>query len=137
MRAAVTAHDGVVVKTRGDGVHAAFPTAASGVAAAVDAQRAITSSEWDGIGALKIRVGLHTGEAEIRDGDYYGTALNRAARLMDLAHGEQIVVSQTTEGLVRDALGEGVELFDLGEHRLRDVATPIHVFQVTAPAVAS
>ena len=116
-------------------MHAAFPTAAGGVAAAVDAQRAMSTAAWDGIGGLKIRIGLHTGEAEIRDGDYYGTALNRAARLMDLAHGGQIVVSQVTEGLVRDALGDGVELVDLGEHRLRDLPAPIHVFQVSHPGL--
>jgi predicted ATPase/class 3 adenylate cyclase len=133
MRLAVTTHDGVIVKTTGDGVHAAFPTAAGGVAAAIDAQRAITTSSWDAIGGLKARIGLHTGEAELRDGDYYGSELNRAARLMSVAHGDQIVVSQLTGGLVRDALPEGVELVDLGEHRLRDVATPIQVFQVTHP----
>src|SRR3954467_12047501 len=84
VRAAVTAHDGVVVKTTGDGVHAAFPTAAGGVAAAIDAQVAISTASWDGIGGLKIRIGVHTGEAEIRDGDYYGSTLNRAARLMSV-----------------------------------------------------
>src|ERR1043165_2753134 len=125
MRNAITAHDGVIVKTTGDGVHAAFPTAAGGVAAAIDAQLAVITSEWDAIGGLKIRIGAHTGEAEIRDGDYYGSALNRAARLMSVAHGDQIVVSQVTGDLVRDALPDGVELVDLGEHRLRDVATPI------------
>src|SRR3954468_2436915 len=133
MRSAVTAHDGVIVKTTGDGVHAAFPTAAGGVAAAVDAQRAITTSKWDAIGGLKVRIGVHTGEAELRDGDYYGSDLNRAARLMSVAHGDQIVVSHLTGGLVRDALPDGVELVDLGEHRLRDVATPIHAFQVVHP----
>jgi predicted ATPase/class 3 adenylate cyclase len=133
MRVAITAHDGVIVKTTGDGVHAAFPTAAGGVAAAIDAQRGITSSAWDGLGGLKIRIGLHTGEAELRDEDYYGSDLNRAARLMSVAHGDQIVVSQLTGGLVRDALPDGVELVDLGEHRLRDVAAPIQVFQVTHP----
>src|SRR3954469_8065024 len=133
MRSAVTAHDGVIVKTTGDGVHAAFPTAAGGVAAAIDAQRAITTSEWDAIGGLKVRIGLHTGEAEVRDGDYYGSALNRAARLMSVAHGDQIVVSQLTEGLGRHALPRGVELVALGERRLRDLPTPIHVFQVAHP----
>lgn len=133
MRTAVTAHDGVIVKTTGDGVHAAFPTAAGGVAAAIDAQRAVAGAEWDAIGGLKVRIGLHTGEAELRDGDYYGSDLNRAARLMSVAHGDQIVVSQLTAGLVRGSLPGGVELVDLGEHRLRDVAAPIEVFQVAHP----
>jgi predicted ATPase/class 3 adenylate cyclase len=135
MRTAIAAHDGLIVKTTGDGVHAAFPTAAGGVAAAVDAQCAITAAPWDAIGGLKVRIGLHTGEAELRDGDYYGSELNRAARLMSAAHGDQIVVSQVTGGLVRDALPDGVELLDLGDHRLRDVATPIHVFQVAHPGL--
>ena len=104
-RARSTTHDGVVVKTTGDGVHAAFATAAGGVAAAVDAQL----RDDDGVVGRhrrpEVRIGLHTGEAEVRDGDYYGTALNRAARLMSVAHGGQIVVSQVTEELVRDALG--------------------------------
>src|SRR3954471_19633827 len=133
MRTAVTAHDGVIVKTTGDGVHAAFPTAAGGVAAAIDSQRSITRGQWDGIAGLKVRIGLHTGEAELREGDYYGSTLNRAARLMGVAHGDQIVVSQLTGELVRDALPDGVELVDLGEHRLRDVAAPIQVFQVAHP----
>src|SRR4029078_2388594 len=72
MRTAITSHDGVVVKTTGDGVHAALPPAAGGVAPAIDAQRAVTTAEWDGIDGLKVRIGLHTGEAEARDGDYYG-----------------------------------------------------------------
>jgi predicted ATPase/class 3 adenylate cyclase len=135
MRVAITQHDGVVVKTTGDGVHAAFATAASGVAAAVDAQRAVTTAEWDTIGGLKVRIGLHTGEAEVRDGDYYGSALNRAARLMSVAHGDQIVVSQVTGELVSDALVDGAELVDLGEDRLRDVAAPIRVFQVAHPSL--
>jgi predicted ATPase/class 3 adenylate cyclase len=133
MRTAITAHGGVIVKTTGDGVHAAFPTAVSSVAAAVDAQRAITTSSWDAIGGLRIRIGLHTGEAEVRDGDYYGSALNRAARLMSVAHGDQIVVSQVTEDLVRDSMPDGAELIDLGEHRLRDLTSPLHVFQVVHP----
>src|SRR3954467_4892895 len=61
MRTAITAHDGVIVKTTGDGVHAAFPTAAGGVAAAIDAQLAISASSWDTIGGLKMRIGVHTG----------------------------------------------------------------------------
>jgi predicted ATPase len=100
-----------------------------GVAAAIDAQLAMADVQWDAIDELKIRIGVHTGEAEIRDGDYYGTALNRAARLSDTGHGGQIVISQVTESLVRDS----VELIDLGEHRLRDLPAPIRLFQVAHP----
>ncbi len=78
---------------------------------------------------------MHTGEAEVRDGDDYGTALNRAARLMSIAHGDQIIVSRVTESLVRDALAPAVELVDLGDHRLRDLASPMRVFQIVHPAL--
>ena len=133
LRDAIDAHGGVIVKTTGDGVHAAFTSAADGVAAAIDAQLAITRESWDAVGGLRVRMGVHTGEAEIRDGDYYGSALNRAARLMSVAHGGQIVVSHVTEDLARDSLSGGVELLDLGEHRLRDLASPMHVFQIVHP----
>jgi predicted ATPase/class 3 adenylate cyclase len=128
---AVVTHGGTVVKTTGDGVHAVFPVADAGVAAAVDGQLALTRERWDATGPILVRMGLHTGAAELRDGDYYGSVLNRAARLMSVAHGGQVVVSQVTEQLVRDLLGSDVEMIDLGEHRLRDLAEPLHVFQVT------
>ena len=78
-------------------------------------------------------MGVHTGVAEVRDGDYYGGVLNRAARLMAIAHGDQIVVSLTTVELVRD---DDYEFLDLGEHRLRDLGRPEHVFQVAHPDLA-
>jgi predicted ATPase/class 3 adenylate cyclase len=135
LRDSIAVNDGVIVKTTGDGVHAAFATAAGGVAAALDAQRAIRASPWETIGDLRVRMGLHTGEAEVRDGDYYGSVLNRAARLMSVAHGDQIVISQVTEGLARDSLAAEITLVDLGDHRLRDLASPIRVFQVVHPAL--
>ena len=81
-------------------------------------------------------MGLHTGAAELRDGDYFGSSVNRAARLMGVAHGGQIVVSQATAELVRDALPDGMTLLDLGEHRLRDLARAEQVFQVVHPELA-
>src|SRR5690349_7822220 len=133
LRDAINAHDGHVVKTTGDGVHAAFGTAQNALAAAVTAQRSLTAESWPEIGALRVRMGAHTGAADLRDGDYYGTAVNKAARLMSVAHGGQIVLSHATEELVRDAAMDGLELVDLGEHRLRDLARAEHVFQVVAP----
>ena len=100
LRDAVESNGGCVVKTTGDGVHAAFGTAADAVAAAVASQREIQQEEWGPVGALRVRMGLHTGEAEQRDGDYYGSALNRAARLMATAHGGQIVCSDATERIL-------------------------------------
>jgi predicted ATPase/class 3 adenylate cyclase len=130
--AAVTDHHGHVVKTTGDGLHAAFPTAHDAVAAAVDMQRWLAEESFDGVGALRVRMGVHTCEAQHRDGDYYGSGVNRAARLTNVAHGGQIVVSAATSELLRDT---SVELVDLGEHRLRDLAHAERVFEVRAPGL--
>jgi predicted ATPase/class 3 adenylate cyclase len=131
LRDAIGEHDGVIVKTTGDGVHAAFAGAHAAVATAAAAQRALHDEAWTGPTPLRVRMGLHTGEAELRDGDYYGPALNRAARLMSAAHGGQIVISHATEELLRDDLPPGLDLVDLGEHQLRDLNRRERVFQVT------
>ncbi len=132
LRDAIAAHGGQVVKGRGDGVHAVFPTAAGAVRAAIDGQLSLGSETWPVSEPLLVRVGIHTGVAELRDDDYFGPAVNRAARLEGIAHGGQIVVSHATEALVRDELGDDVELVDLGEHRLRDLSRAERVFQVRA-----
>jgi predicted ATPase/class 3 adenylate cyclase len=137
LRGAVEKHDGVVVKTTGDGLHAAFATAPDAVSAAVDAQRELTGEEWALPEALKVRMGLHTGVAEARDGDYFGTAVNRAARVAAAAHGGQIVTSAATADLVRDELTTEVGLIDLGEHRLRDLGRPERIAQLTHPDLPS
>src|SRR5207244_4799164 len=82
---------------------------------------------------LRVRVALHTGEAELREGDYYGPAVNRCARLRSIAHGGQVLLSLATEELVREALPEGASLRDLGLCRLQDLAHPEHVFQPAHP----
>ena len=110
LRTAIEAHGGFLFKHTGDGVCAAFASPRSAVDAAVAAQRALE---------LPVRMGLATGEAELRDGDYFGTVLNRAARVMAAGHGGQILVADSTAGLL-----SGVDLLDLGPRRLRDVAKP-------------
>ena len=110
--------------------HAVFATAPAALAGAVGAQRALEGELWTTASPLRARMGLHTGVAEQRGDDYYGRVLNEAARLMDAGHGGQILVSRTTWELVRDALPEGCELIDLGEHRLRGVSRPMGVGQV-------
>jgi predicted ATPase/class 3 adenylate cyclase/tetratricopeptide (TPR) repeat protein len=130
LRDAVEVHGGQVVKATGDGVHAAFGRAEDAVAAAVEAQVALDAERWFETGPLRVRMGLHTGTAETREGDYYGPALNRAARLAASAHGGQVVVSEATAVVVRDALLDGVGLEDLGEQRLRDLTRPERVFQL-------
>ena len=133
LRAAVEAHRGRVVKTTGDGIHAAFANASDAVAAAIDAQLALGTESWGETGDLRVRMGLHTGESSQRDGDYYGPAVNQAARLMGIAHGGQIVCS----GLVAELAGDRYDLEDLGLHRLRDVESSVRVFQVLAPGLES
>ena len=105
--------------------------------AALAAQGALAAEPWGAPGGLRVRMGLHTGDAVVRDGDYYGPATNRAARVMAAAHGGQVVVSHATEEIVRDTLPDDVALVDLGEHRLPDLARPERIFQVVAPGCAA
>jgi predicted ATPase/class 3 adenylate cyclase len=133
LRTAVESHGGHVVKTTGDGIHAVFSLASDALAAAVAMQRALGSEPWGEVGALRVRMGLHSGAAEQRGGDYFGPVVNRAARIMALGHGGQVLCSQATADLVRDSLPDGVDLLDLGSHALRDISRPEEVFQVTHP----
>jgi predicted ATPase/class 3 adenylate cyclase len=128
----VVAHHGHVVKTTGDGIHAVFATAHDALDAAVAIQRELGARSFGELGLLRVRMGVHTCEAEYRDGDYFGSEVNRAARLMSVAHGGQVAVSASTSSLVRDG---SVDLVDLGEHRLRDLTVAERVFQVHAPGL--
>ena len=106
---AVDAHGGVIFATGGDGFAVAFPKAGDAIAAAGEAQRELQSEDWpDGVGALSVRMGLHTGEADERDGDYFGPVVNRAARLMGVAHGGQVVMTRRTAELLGDATVAGI-----------------------------
>ncbi|OBH84830.1 cyclase [Mycobacterium sp. E2989] len=118
LRKAIEEHRGWLFKHTGDGVCAAFASPRAAVDAAVAAQRTLD---------LPVRMGLATGEAELRDNDYFGTVLNRAARVMAAGHGGQILVAESTAGLLN-----GVDLLDLGPRRLRDIPLPVGVFQVRA-----
>jgi predicted ATPase len=133
LRAGIESHAGYVVKTTGDGFHGAFSRARDAIDAARAAQLGLSAEHWPGTGPLRVRMGIHTGEAEHRAGDYYGPAVNRAARIMSVGHGGQVLVSQATAELVRDALGEGCALLDLGAHRLRDLGRPEVLFQLVDP----
>ena len=126
LRGAIDGHGGYVFSTGGDGFGVAFARAGDAVAAALQAQLVLEAEPWPEGAPLKVRMGLHTGEVAERDGDYFGTAVNRAARLMAVAHGGQVVCSSATAGVI-DA---GVTLVDLGDHRLRDLDRPVRVFQV-------
>ena len=137
MRAALSRHDdllheavlaerGTVFSSMGDGIAAAFSAASEAVRAALAATEVLAAETWPTEAPIRVRMGLHTGEAEVRDGDYFGTAVNRAARLMAVGHGGQVLCSQATAALVDAEVG----LVDLGEHRLRDLDRPMRVFQV-------
>jgi predicted ATPase/class 3 adenylate cyclase len=126
VRSAIESRGGQIVKTTGDGVHAAFPTAHDAIDAAVDAQRLLVDEHWAETGPLAVRMGIHTGETQERDGDYYGTAVNRAARLMAVAHGGQVLCSRATV----EVAGAAFAFRSLGGHRLRDLGAPQEIFQV-------
>ncbi|OBH53809.1 adenylate/guanylate cyclase domain-containing protein [Mycobacterium sp. E2479] len=123
LRSAIEANGGFLIKHTGDGAVAAFSSPRAAVNAAIAAQRELE---------LPVRMGLATGEAELRDGDYFGAVLNRAARIMSTAHGGQILVAESTAVLV-----SGIDLVNLGPRRLRDVPMPVGVYQVRAPGLAT
>lgn len=138
MREAIEANRGQVVKTTGDGFHAVFESATDGVLAALAGQQAIISETWSAdTGPLHVRMGLHTGASRLRDGDYYGSEVNRAARVMGLAYGGQILISQATAALIRTALPPQTTLLNLGEHRLRGLAVPELIYQFQHPTLPS
>jgi len=126
---AIRRHEGYLVKHTGDGAMAAFGKAADALAAAVEAQRGLDVESWVGE-PIRARMAIHTGEAEERDGDYFGPTPTLAARLMDAGHGGQVLASRSTEELVREHIAEGVSLLDLGEHGLRDLDRRQRIFQV-------
>ena len=134
VRAAIEHHGGAVFKTVGDAFYAVFTSAPDALQAALAAQQALAAEAWDaGLGGVRVRMALHTGLAEERGGDYFGQPLNRIARLLSAGHGGQILLSMVTQELVRDLLPAGVELRDLGAHRLKDLIRPERVFQLVAP----
>jgi class 3 adenylate cyclase len=126
-------HGGTLVKHRreGDSLFALFPRAVEALTAAL--QRAFMAESWPGAVPLQVRIALHTGDAVLRDGDYFGPAVNRSARLRAAAHGGQALLSAATQVLVRGYLPEGVELRDLGQCRLRDLARAERVFKLVHP----
>jgi predicted ATPase/class 3 adenylate cyclase len=136
---AIDSCNGKIVKKTGDGFHAVFGTAVEGVQAAHLAQKMLAEDDWIELTSekLRARMGLYTGEASLRTGDYYGTNVNRAARLMAAAHGGQILLSAATANLVNDQLPEGASLLDLGQHRLKDLVQPEHIYQLNHPSLIS
>ncbi|HVA33218.1 MAG TPA: adenylate/guanylate cyclase domain-containing protein, partial [Candidatus Baltobacteraceae bacterium] len=137
VREAVQTHGGVVFKTVGDELCAAFSNALDAIAAALAAQRGLHAADFSAVGGLSSRMGIHAGTVQASDGDYLGPPLNRVARLMALAHGEQIVLSRVVADLVDGELPPDTSLRDLGPHRLEGIASAEQVYQLVAPDLRS
>ena len=130
LRTAITSTGGTVVKTMGDGMLAVFASATAAAEAALRAQRDLRDARWGATGPLRVRMAIHSGTAESREGDFFGQALNRDARILAIGHGGQVLLSAAATALARDRLPDGVSLIDLGSHRLRDLDRPEQVFQL-------
>ncbi len=134
-RAAVVAHRGVEVDTQGDAFFVAFARASDAVLAAAGAQRALAAHAWPQGAALRVRMGIHTGEPTLTREGYVGIDLHRGARVMAAAHGGQVLVSQATRELLPAELPDGIFLRDLGEHRLKDLTLPQRLYQLVGESL--
>src|SRR5438445_8638947 len=150
MRDALTRHDAIVnnvvrrlnghvVKSKGEGdsVFAVFRHGRDALSAALVLQIALDAEAWVTSTPIRVRMAVHTGQIELRDGDYYGPTVNRCARLRALARGGQVLVSGVTAQLMQGRLPTGADLKDLGTHRLKDLSAPERVWQLTHPKLAA
>ena len=130
LREAIASGEGTEVSTEGDAFFAVFPSAPKAVAAAAQAQRALAAEAWpDGV-AIRVRMGLHTGEGVLGGDSYVGLDVHRAARVASAGHGGQVILSGATQALTAGGLPAGVSLVDLGQHRLKDLSRPEHLWQI-------
>src|ERR1700694_3227639 len=130
MRAAITANHGLELSTEGDSFFVVFASAADAMQAVVLAQQALDAHAWSGDTRVRVRMGLHSGEGRIIAADYVGLDVHRAARIAACGHGGQVIISDTVQALVQEALPMGVSIRDLGEHRLKDLPRPEHLYQL-------
>jgi predicted ATPase/class 3 adenylate cyclase len=137
VRRAIAEGGGVEVSTGGDSFFVAFPSPTGAVLAAVIAQRGLANHDWSHGSPVRVRMGLHTGDGVLSGGDYVGMDVNRAARIADAAHGGQVIVSEATRGLVERALPGGATLRDLGQHRLKDIVHPEHLYDLVIEGLPS
>jgi class 3 adenylate cyclase len=137
LRGVFEQHSGHEIDTQGDSFFVAFQNAREAVLAAVAAQRALAGHDWPDGAEIRVRMGIHTGQAEVAEDRYLGLSVHRAARIGAAGHGEQILVSQTTQNLLEDEEEDlpDVELEDLGIHRLKDLDRPVHLYQAVAPGL--
>ena len=134
--AAIDESDGRLIKSTGDGAYAVFAEASAAITAAVRITRRLAAESWDTTGPLLARIGIHTGIAEERDGDYFGPVLNRASRLMALGHGGQVLLSKASVAAAGEELPHDVTYQDLGEHRLRGLQVAERVVQLVMPGIS-
>ncbi|HET6770917.1 MAG TPA: adenylate/guanylate cyclase domain-containing protein, partial [Actinomycetota bacterium] len=127
-RSAIGEAGGIEVSTEGDSFFVVFPSPAAAVEAAARIQRLLTEASF--LEPVRVRMGLHTGEGRLGGENYIGIDVNRAARIAAAGHGGQVLVSDTTRSLVEHSLPDGVTVLDLGEHRLKDLAHPEHLYQL-------
>ena len=132
IRTGLVAHDGKEIDTQGDAFFAAFSSPSACVASAIDIQRTFVSHPWPAGETVRVRMGIHSGEASETAVGLVGLDIHRAARVAAVAHGGQILVSATTAALVRDSMPVGASLRDLGLHRLKDLSRPEQIFQLEA-----
>jgi len=130
MREIMAQHHGHIFKTVGDAFCVAFGDVVLAAEAAASVQRALAEEDFAAVGGLTVRIGIHAGPAECRDQDYFGTTLNRVARLMAAAHGGQIVLSAAAAAMVQQQQPDGTSLTDLGRHRLKDLSEPEQIYQL-------
>ena len=135
VRAAFRRHAGFEVGTEGDSFFVAFGSPLHALRAAADAQRALTETDWPPEADLRVRMGLHLGEAKRRGGDYVGLEVHRAARIAAAGHGGQVLVSSAMAAVVGDRLPSELGLRDLGEYRLKDFDTAAHLYQLLGPGL--
>ena len=134
LRRLIEDHDGDVFKTVGDAFCAAFASPPAALAAALAIQETLLTEEW-GETPIRVRMALHTGMADEREGDYFGPDVNRVARLLSAGYGGQVLLSGVTEELLRHKIPQAVEIRSLGSHRLKDLSESEHVFQATEPGL--
>jgi predicted ATPase/class 3 adenylate cyclase len=137
LRSCIESAGGKIFSHTGDGMAAAFTVASDAVVAAVAAQRALLTASWAAPGPLRVRMAIHAGVAQRREGNYFGPVLNRVARLLGTASGDQVLCSQAAVELIGTQLPAEIALIDLGEHRLADLSRPERIFQVTHPKLPS
>ena len=137
LRDAIEASGGDVVKTTGDGMMAVFTGAINAATASLAAQRGLAAEPWGETGPLRVRMGVHCGQAEQRGGDFFGPTVNRTARIMAAGHGGQVLLSASAGSLATEQLPAGASLLDLGEHHLKDLGRPEQLYQLIHPDLPS